>query len=137
MKAAQEPARVDLAPWGITVLRLAVGAVFLAHGIQKATAWGLAGGVPFFRQAGLPLPEVAAPLVTAVELVGGTLLLLGFGTRVAAGLLAVVMAVALAVVHAPHGFFLPDGYEFVLTLGAACVALALTGPGRLALERSP
>lgn len=34
----------------------------------------------------------------------------------------------------PAGFFLPDGYEFVLTLLAATTALALTGPGALALD---
>lgn len=132
----RDPRRAGFAAWGATILRLAVGTVFLAHGIQKASAWGLAGGVPFFRQAGIPIPELAAPLVAAIELGGGVALLLGYGTRVAAALLAAVMAVALVAVHAPHGFFLPNGYEFVLTLGAACLALALTGPGRLALGGS-
>ncbi|MFW6078382.1 MAG: DoxX family protein [Gemmatimonadota bacterium] len=124
----------DSAARGIAILRIAVGVVFLAHGIQKAVLWGVAGGVPFFREAGIPLAQVAAPLVTVVEVLAGLALLLGYRARFAAALLAVVALTALVTVHLPHGFFLPNGVEFVLVLAAANVALALAGPGAWAIE---
>lgn len=119
---------------GLAIVRVAVGAVFVAHGVQKAVVWGVGGGVPFFREAGIPIPALAAPLVAVVELAGGAALVLGIGTRLAAALLACVMLVALIVVHLPHGFFLPGGIEFVLVLAAACMALVVGGPGALALD---
>lgn len=122
--------------WGTTLLRLTLGGVFLAHGIQKLVVWGWSGGAPFFRSAGIPLPEIAAPLVTLVEIVGGGLLLLGAGTRAAAAVLAVVMLVAGVTVHLPHGFFAPSGVEFVLVLGVGLVVLVLQGPGAFALGTS-
>ena len=66
---------------------------------------------------------------------GGIALILGVVTRWAAVLLAIDMAVAVGKVHLHGGFFLPRGYEFALTLLAACVALALAGPGSPALKR--
>lgn len=122
--------------WGTALLRLTLGGVFLAHGIQKLVVWGWSGGAPFFQTAGVPLPEIAAPLVTLVETLGGALLLLGLGTRLAAAVLAVVMFVAAVTVHLPHGFFAPNGVEFVLVLGVGLVVLVLQGPGALALGAS-
>lgn len=119
---------------GLAIVRIAVGAIFVAHGMQKLVVWGVAGGAPFFREVGIPLAGIAAPLVAFVELFGGTALVMGFGTRIVAGALGVVMLVALAVVHLPHGFFLPNGIEFVLTLAAACAALVVGGPGSPALD---
>lgn len=120
--------------WGTTLLRLTLGGVFLAHGIQKLVVWGWSGGAPFFETAGIPLPGIAAPLVTLVETLGGALLLLGLGTRPAAAVLAVVMFVAAVTVHLPHGFFAPDGVELLLVLGVGLVVLVLQGPGALALD---
>lgn len=123
---------------GLAILRITLGGVFLAHGIQKVVVWGIAGGVPFFRDVGIPLPEVAAPLVASVETLGGAALVLGLLTRPAAVALAVVMLVAAVTVHLPHGFFLPGGMEFVLTLAAASTCIAIAGPGAFAVEsRSP
>lgn len=120
--------------WGPTLLRLAVGAVFVAHGAQKLFVFGHDGVTGFLTQLGLPAPALAAALLAAVEFLGGAALVLGAGTRVAAAALAVVMAGAFALVHAGAGFFLPDGYEFVLTLFAANVSLLLTGPGAVAVD---
>jgi putative oxidoreductase len=70
-----------------------------------------------------------------VEFVGGLALLLGLFTRWAAIPLAIDMLVAMLTVHLKAGFFLPNGYKFVLTLLAANVALALLGSGEASLER--
>jgi putative oxidoreductase len=121
--------------WGIAVLRIAVGIVFLAHGGQKLFMVGFGGVAGFLGQLGIPAPMLAAVIVTLVEFLGGLALLLGLFTRWAAIPLALNMVVAILTVHLPGGFFLPDGYEYALTLLAANVALALLGSGEASVER--
>ena len=120
--------------YGITVLRVVIGLVFVDHGFQKVTGFGLAGTAGFLGQLGIPAPSVAAALLIATELLGGLALILGLGTRLAALALAFSMLVALVTVHLSKGFFLPEGYEYVLTLMGATIALAITGAGALALD---
>ena len=124
----------SMAAWGITVLRVTVGTVFLAHGLQKAFLTGVAGVAEFMGQAGIPLPMTSALVVTGVETLCGLALVAGFLTRWAAIPLAIVMLVATAIVHLPAGFFLPNGFEYALTLLAACVSLSLLGSGACALD---
>jgi putative oxidoreductase len=121
--------------WGITVLRVVVGIVFLAHGGQKLFVWGIGNVAGSFGQMEIPLPMLAAPVVTLVEFLGGLALLAGLWTRWVAIPLAIDMLGAMLAVHLKAGFFLPDGYEFVLTLLAANVALTLLGSGEASLER--
>jgi len=121
--------------WGITVLRVIVGIVFLAHGGQKLFVWGFSNVAGFFGQVGIPLPMLAAIVVTLVEFLGGLALVVGLFTRWAAIPLAINMLGAMLTIHLKAGFFLPDGYEFVLTLLAANVALALLGSGEASLDR--
>ena len=120
--------------WGITVLRVVVGIVFLAHGGQKLFVWGFGGVAGFLGQVGIPAPMLAAVVVTLVEFLGGLALLLGLFTRWAAIPLAINIAVAILTVHLQAGFFLPNGYEFALTLLAANVALILLGSGEASLD---
>jgi putative oxidoreductase len=122
-----------LQAWGITVLRAIVGLVFVAHGLQKVFM-GVESVAGSMGQIGLPFPIAAAYLATVIELVCGLALIGGFLTRWAAIPLAIEMLVAGALVHWPAGFFLPDGYEFALTLLGACAALSLLGPGVYALD---
>jgi len=124
----------QLQGWGITTLRVVVGIVFLAHGGQKLFVWGFGGMAGFLGQVGIPAPMLAAVVVTLVELLGGLALLLGLFTRWAAIPLAINMAVAILTVHLRAGFFLPNGYEFALTLLAANVALILLGSGEASLD---
>lgn len=122
-------------PWGLTVLRVVTGLIFLIHGWQKITMFGLAGFTGFLTQLGVPAASLAAVVVIAVELLGGLALILGLGTRYVALPLAINILVALLTVHLPAGFFASEGgYEFVLLLLVACVALALSGGGALALD---
>jgi putative oxidoreductase len=74
--------------------RLAVGIVFATAGFGKLQ--NLDGVVEFFRSLGIPAPELQAPFVATVELVGGVLLALGLGTRFVAVPLAATMGVAIA-----------------------------------------
>lgn len=121
--------------WGMLPLRLAVGLVFLMHGGQKLFVFGLDGATGYMASVGIPLPAVAAIVVTIVEFGGGIALLLGIATQWAGLLLAVDMAVAILVVRLPGGFFAPNGYEFELTLLGAALTLAAVGPGGAALGR--
>jgi putative oxidoreductase len=121
--------------WALTVLRIVTGVVFLMHGWQKLAMMGIGGFAGFLGQLGIPGAEVAAVVVTVLELVGGLALILGVGTRWVAIPLAIDMLVALFTVHLAAGFFASEGgYELVLLLFAACVALILGGSGAFALE---
>ncbi|RUQ02706.1 DoxX family protein [Curtobacterium sp. HSID17257] len=119
---------------GLTALRIVLGVVFIAHGAQKF-AQGIPGVAQGFARMGVPLAEVAAPLVAGLELVGGILLVLGVATRVVGLLLAVDMVVAGLLAHATAGFFAQEGgFEYVLVLAVASLAVALTGPGRFSVD---
>ena len=120
--------------WGLTVLRVVVGIVFLMHGWQKLFVMGIPGVTGFFGHAGIPFPHLSATVVSLVEFLGGLALVLGAFTRVAAVLLAINMTVAILKVHLKNGFFLPMGFEFALSMLAANVCLALTGGGAASVD---
>jgi putative oxidoreductase len=120
--------------YGIAILRVGVGIVFLMHGWLKLSVFGLQGTIGFFTQVGVPLPNVMAPLLIALELVGGVALILGVFTRpFALGLMVDVIG-AIYFTKLGEGFFAPKGYELELTLAIASAALVLTGGGALVLE---
>lgn len=125
----------SLQSWGLGVLRVIVGIVFVAHGYQKLFTFGFHGVAGLFAHLGIPMPGFFAVVVTLVEFVGGILLLTGLATRVAASLLAIDILVAIFAVHLKNGFFNPMGVEFPLTLLAALVCLSIAGGGALSLKR--
>lgn len=130
--APQTPSRLSL---GLAVLRVIVGVVFVVHGYEKLFQTGIPGVSGFFTQIGAPLPQLTAPLVSVLEFGGGIALILGLFTPVVAALLAADMLGATLLVHLPNGFSAANGgYEYVLTLLGAALALALTGPGAYALD---
>lgn len=119
-----------------TILRIVAGFLFAAHGWQKFNEFTIAGTQAAFAQMGVPAANVAAPVIATLELVGGVALILGVLTRVFAALLAVNMLGALFLVHAPAGIYAETGgYELVLILAAAALAVALVGAGKVSVDK--
>lgn len=129
-----------LANYGLLMLRLTLGVVFLAHGAQKAFGLfggpGFAGATGFIASLGFRPAPLWAGLAVGGELVAGLLFALGFLTPVAALLVVATMGVAITKVHAAKGFFVQNGgYEYSLFLLVAALAVAAVGPGALSLDR--
>lgn len=118
----------------LAALRVAIGAVFAAHGAQKLFVYGIEGVTGAFGGMGVPFPGLIGPLTGVVELAGGLALVVGLMTRLAGLGLAVVMLGAIGFVHINAGFWAPNGVEFPLTLLAGAAALALAGAGRYSLD---
>jgi putative oxidoreductase len=133
MKLLSTPTKrqIDL---GLAALRAAVATIFIAHGAQKLFVFGFDGVTAGFGQMGIPLAGLVGPAVALLEFFGGLALLAGLLTRLVAAGLAVNMLGAMLLVHLGAGFFLPNGYEFVLMLFGAAVALTITGAGALSLD---
>ena len=129
---------MSVVEYGLLLLRLVVGLIFVGHGSQKLFGWfgggGPAGTAAFFSSLGYRVPAILAIVVGLSELGGGMLLASGLLTPFAALLLTVVMLNAIATVVWPKGFL--GGYEFELTLMTVAVALSATGPGRISLDRA-
>ncbi|TDD48698.1 DoxX family protein [Nonomuraea terrae] len=123
-------------PVVLLLARIAIGVIFLVHGYHKFATTGIGGTIEFFQSVGIPLAALAAPAVAVLEVTGGLALILGAALPLAGTLLALTMAGAIVFVHAPNGFGAEDGgYEFVLALAAASLAVGFSGGGAFALDR--
>ena len=130
---------------GLTILRLLLGIVFLAHGSQKML--GLFGGSGFSAtmrmfENGQHIPPVFAFLAIAAEFFGGIGLILGLLSRVAAFGIFVNMVVAIKTVHIHNGFFMNwsgkqagEGYEYHLLVLGITAAIMIMGAGAFSLDR--
>jgi putative oxidoreductase len=118
---------------GLLVLRLVVGTTFLVHGLDKLS--DLSAAEDLFAAQGIPAPAVMAPFVAATETVCSVLLIAGLATPLAGAALTVDMLVALVTTHIDRGFFADEGgFELVLLLAGASLAIALAGPGRFSVD---
>jgi putative oxidoreductase len=121
-------------PFASLFLRVSTGLVFLMHGWQKLEM-GVPGVSGFLASLGFPAPDAFAVILIAAEVGGGALLILGAFTHWAAKILSFVALVALVTVHAKNGFFLSTGgYEFILLLLAASIAVMVMGPGAWSVD---
>jgi putative oxidoreductase len=124
------------APYAAFALRLALGVMLIAHALLKLLVFTLPGTAQFFQSLGLP--AALAYLTFGAELVGGTLLLLGLGTRwIAVLIIPVLLGATWA--HAANGwlFSVPNGgWEYPAFLTVAALVQALLGDGAYALSRA-
>lgn len=132
------PARVHLQPadWGVLLLRVALGGMWIAHALLKVLVFTLPGTAQFFASVGFP-GWLAYP-VAGAELVGGIALVLGVYARQVALLLVPILAAA-AWVHLPNGWVFTatnGGWEYPAFLLVASIALWLQGDGACALRHS-
>lgn len=125
---------------GSLAIRIPAGIIFAAHGAQKLFAWfggyGLEGTGQFMASQGFEPGYLMALLVGSAEFFGGLALLVGLLVRPVAAVLAVVMLVAIIVVHGAAGLFLSNGgYEFALALFGMSVALVALGGGKYSVDQ--
>jgi putative oxidoreductase len=128
----------DVTDLALLIFRVAVGAVFLAHGINHIVGGGrIAGTAAWFESLGMRPGRLHAWLASLTEIGAGGLLVLGLATPLAAAGLIGTMLVAWITNHLKNGFFIfrpGEGYEYVMTLTCCGVALAGTGAGRWSLD---
>lgn len=128
-----------LTDYGVTLLRVSLGVMYLAHSIGlKLLTFGLAGTVGYFESIGLP--GWLAYVTFAAEVVGGAMLVLGIYARWVAVMLIPALLGAIIWAHGGNGwvFTAPNGgWEYPLYLIILSVAQFLFGDGRYALRPSP
>jgi putative oxidoreductase len=125
------PYNIDVA---LLILRLTLGIILLYHGIPKLMNFSATVGG--FQTMGLPAPSLAAAFALLAEVLGGLLILFGVAVDLAAILVIIDMLGAITLVHWSNGFdFTKGGWEHPFTVLATALALALAGPGRMAVGK--
>src|SRR5215210_4395558 len=118
----------QLQGWGIALLRVVTGYLFLASGVHKL----------FIDDLFQPDSSFAVPIIVVSslgELLFGAALIVGLLTRWASIPLAILMRADIVVFHPPCGFFAQDhGFEYASLRLAACITLALVGSDKVALD---
>ena len=143
---------------GLLLLRFVLGSIFVLHAIPKLKGGqgkseelsdqtkevlgegfvgqyeggGIEQTAGMMESIGLPNPKPMAWALTAIEGLGGLALIFGWRTRFWASALTVSQAVAIQKVHKDEGVV--GGYEFNATLMAATGSLAISGPGKIAID---
>jgi len=134
--------------WTLLPLRLAIGIGFLVHGLAKWSRGPEKFGL-LLQQAGVPFPLHTAWMVTLLEVFGGFAMIIGLLVTLVSVPLVISMAVAIFTVQIRYGFssvntigltpsgpvFGPPGYEINLLYIAGLLALALSEPTALSVDR--
>ena len=129
----------------LTILRLTLGVVLLAHGLQKAFGWfggfGWTNSIHYFTNT-VGLPYILAAFVILIETVGAFLLIAGFAGRINAALMGIVIIGAFFQDHLPNGFYMNwfgnhkgEGFEFDILFVAIALVLTLKGSGAFSIDR--
>jgi putative oxidoreductase len=129
MNALALPWLTPYRKYGLVLLRIGLGALFVVYG------WNKVSDISGFQGMldGMGMGFMAWP-VALIELLGGIALILGVFTRIAGLLLAAVMLVAIVQVHLANGFAGDGGWGFRFVFMMAALALALMGGGKMGLD---
>jgi putative oxidoreductase len=112
------------------ILRIALGAVLIPHGLQKL--FGAFGGMGFAGNAAL----FWGTLVGCTELIGGILLVLGLFTRFAAAAVVIFMIMGVKFTSAKGFFWTQGGSEYALLIGFCALFFLIRGGGAWSLDRA-
>ena len=144
MKTIKQFLATDQQSWSLLVSRLALGAVILPHGMQKALGlfggYGFTGTMGFLQSMGMPF--LIALLVILAEFVGSIGLILGLGTRFMAFSVGLTMAgAAILGGHINNGFFMNwfgvqkgEGVEYFILVVGLALALLISGSGKYSFD---
>ena len=131
---------MEAVDFSLMVLRWAVGAVFLAHGLNHIFGGGkIAGTARWFASLGMKPGIVHAWVASLTEVGAGALLMVGLLTPLAAAGVVGTMVVAWITNHRGNGFFIfrpGEGWEYVMTLTACGLALSGLGAGEWSLDNA-
>ena len=130
----------DRLRFGVTILRAAVAAIFVIHGIARARL-GIVGDFGGFLTAtGFPAGVAIAWLLTIVEIAGGLALAAGLAVRPLAAWFAVQILAGIALVHGPAGWFVVgagrNGAEYSALILVCLAVIVLTDAIALGVGRS-
>lgn len=141
VKAAARRGTQDL---GLMLLRVGLGALLIAHGLQKIFGWwngpGLSGFQDTLTELGYQHANILTYVAAGTEIGAGVLLVLGLFTPLAAAaalgfLINALLADVAAATESPRfSFFLPEGHEYQIVLIVVAAAIILTGPGRYGFD---
>lgn len=126
--------RSELIPYGALLLRIALGTLFLAHGLLKLLVHKPAGTAAYFRSLGLP--GFVGYLTMTAEIGGGVLLMLGVATSLVAFALVPLILGTIVMVHGAKGWMFTNeggGWEYPAFWAVALVVQALLGSGTYSL----
>ncbi|MGI8438138.1 MAG: DoxX family protein [Chthoniobacterales bacterium] len=124
----------------LLILRVVFGLCFVVHGLGKLGVVGpgnMAGFTSWLKSLGFPAPAFQARMAMLTELLGGALIALGLGTRIAAIFCCAAMLVAAFTGHKGGGYLItnnPPGNEYALNLALLMLVLILLGPGIYSLD---
>ena len=128
----------DAANLALLILRVTLGGVFLAHGINHVFRGGKIEGVGrWFESMGMRPGVFHAWLASITEIVAGALLVIGLLTPLAGAGVVGTMIVAWVINHLKNGFFIfrpGEGWEYVMTLTALGLIVATLGPGEWSVD---
>ena len=124
--------------WASLVLRVGLGIMFFAHGLQMAFGKlggpGVQGFSKMLSDLGMAPALVWAYVAAYSVLIGGAFLILGILTRISCVVLIIFMGVAMLKVHITKGFFITNGgYEYNFIAICALLALILLGAGKFSI----
>ncbi len=128
----------SLGPYAVLLLRLCLGAMFIAHAMLKVNVFTIPGTVKYFQSLGLP--GWFAYVTIATELGGAACLVLGIYPRYVALLLVPLMVGTIVVEHGKHGWLFSNkggGWEYPAFWSASLLAVFLLGDGKAVLLPSP
>jgi putative oxidoreductase len=125
---------------GLLLLRVAIGGIMTLHGLQQLAGWfgggGIDGTAAFFASSGYSSATLMAVISGVSHTFGGLALIFGLLTPLACAAIIGAMINAAAVKWNAGFFAVKGGNEYELLLIVSAAALAITGPGRFAIDRT-